>query len=113
MGRNVTIIKDNGRTKYVRWLVPQTQHTIKTTAKCNELLQLGFTLVNNEGYTVHLGTKGNQIISNDNRKRPYRFSKPYLWQVLDTNSTRFKIIDYNKISFKLECLIVKFCNKFL
>jgi len=96
-----------------RWLVPQTKYTLNSAKQCEDLLQLGYTLINNEGFTVTLGNDGKQMRSNPNRKRAYKFSHAYLWQILDVDSEHYRVINYNKLSFKINNFVIKFCKKYL
>jgi len=110
-------MKNRNKLHNVRWLVPQ-KHTLNTPKECKQLLKDGFVLINNEGYTVHLGLDGvSQLRSNLNRKRPYKFSNPQLWQVLNQEATETAgyVIVYNTSTlwFKIYRTISRIANKIL
>jgi len=65
------------------WCIP-CEYPLETTEQCVDLLERGYTLINNAGFTVYK-VHGIQIRNNIKRTRDYKFSKPCLWQVLDTS----------------------------
>ena len=54
-------------------------HTVFIQMRNKLLLHLGFTLVNKHGYTVRL-VKGQQIMSNPKRVKPYSLDDPS-WRI--------------------------------
>ena len=63
-------------TKESKW---KKLHTTFTKIRNKLLLYLGFTLVNKHGYTVRL-VKGQQIMSNPKRVKPYSLDDPS-WRI--------------------------------
>ena len=99
--------------KEIRWLIPQ-KHTLETIEECLKLLEEGYTLINNYGYTTYL-FKGQQLKTNCNRRRPYRFSNPHLWQVVDyskTDECSTGIADTKSLLFKIERILRKIARKY-
>jgi len=86
-----------------RWLLPKVA-VLDTKEECQELLELGFTLINNERYVVRK-RGGRQLKSNPKRSRDYHFSHPYLWQVWDCRKE--EIVDINTLSFKIRKWVLK------
>ena len=96
------------------WLIPN-KYPLDTPKRCEELLNEGYTLINNHGYFV-FKFKGKQVKSNINRKRDYKFSHPFLWQVVDYSKhtdTTTGIANYNSIIFKIERSCRKLASKWL
>lgn len=95
-----------------QWLIPQ-KYTLTSPEQCLRLLALGYTLINNHGYTVQL-RNDKQYKTNSNRNKNYRFSNPQLWQVLDVEKSRITVLqDVNSWSFRIQNLYVTFCRKWL
>ena len=63
-------------TKESKW---KKLHTVFIQMRNKLLLYLGFTLVNKHGYTVRL-VKGQQIMSNPKRVKPYSLDDPS-WRI--------------------------------
>ncbi len=54
-----------------------------TGDKCFDALENGKTLIENrKGYTVYQNKEGEQVLSNPNRNRPYKFDQRYCWRIL-------------------------------
>jgi hypothetical protein len=65
-----------------KWIIPK-MYTLDTREQCIDLLNNGYTLINNTGYIVTLDEDtGKQLMSNKNRKCSYDFSRPYFWQCI-------------------------------
>jgi len=98
-----------------RWLIPKI-HTLETREECKKLLENGYTLINNEGYTVELRPNGTQKWSNPNRKKAYDFTHPYYWQCIDFdegNTYREQIQDTQSLWFKFNYMLVWCGSRFL
>ena len=97
------------------WLIPK-KYPLESQEQAEELLQEGYTLINNHGYHVTLLNHSYQLRSNKKRQRDYKFSKYYLWQVLDTTKTtndKTVICNYNSIGFRFDRLFRKLASKWL
>ena len=97
-----------------KWLIPN-KYPLQTKEQCVELLRLGFTLINNQGYTVYLAKDGSQVMSNArrmNKNKTYDFTHPFFWQVKDTDYARTKLLNWDGWWFKFEVLMLKLGNKF-
>lgn len=99
-----------------KWLVPN-KYPLESSEQAKELLEAGYTLINNQRYKVCLNDDGTQIMTNLKRmkkKNPYDFSHPYFWQILDDNygvNNTTKMLDWNGRWFKLENWLLKMSNK--
>jgi len=93
-----------------RWLVPK-QYPLDSKELATQLLNEGYILVNNEGFSVHLDANGKQIKSNPNRKRNYKFSHPHFWQILNENKDVTSFCNYNSLTFKMSRLLQKLAVK--
>lgn len=86
-----------------RWLISR-QHPLDSTEQCITALECGYTLINNQGFTVSYNDSDGQLISNINRKRPYAFSHPELWQIIHSNG---KIINPYSMGYKVSVILIK------
>ena len=91
-----------------RWLISH-QHPLESSEQAYTALECGYTLINNQGFTVSYNDSDEQLISNLNRKRPYAFSHPELWQILHSNEK--KIINPQSIGYKVSVMLIKIMQR--